>query len=158
MPEPEILSLLALGMTSAETRRIKAEDRAVYERGEAASLLLHSLDFNREVQNKTGIQIQLDESVNTQAGTSVFRKPEDGASGTAAPKIVVKKRIGQRLDVSYGSTVGIGTNNQREVNAELHLTPGVSVQGVWDNFETFDTESRNRNSYGLDFKLQKRFK
>jgi hypothetical protein len=157
MPEAEILSLLAIGLTSAETRRIRADDRAVYERGEAASLLLHSLDFNREVQNKTGIQIQLDESVNTQAGNSVFRRPEE-ASATAAPKIVVKKRIGQKLDLSYGSTVGIGTNNQREVNAELHLTPGVSVLGVWDNFETFDTESRNRNSYGLDFKLQKRFK
>jgi hypothetical protein len=54
--------------------------------------------------------------------------------------------------------VGIGTNNQREVNAELHLTPGFSLLGVWDNFETLDTESRNRNSYGLDIKLQKRFK
>jgi hypothetical protein len=157
MPETEILSLLALGLTTADTRRIRAEDRAIYERGEAASLLLHSLDFNREVQNKTGIQIQLDESFNNQVGTSAFRRPEDGAAG-AAPKIVVKRRIGQRLDLSYGSTVGIGTNNQREVNAELHLTPGFSLLGVWDNFETLDTESRNRNSYGLDIKLQKRFK
>src|SRR5262249_35759318 len=61
MPESELISLLALGITSSDSKRFSPSDRAVVEQGEAASLLLHSLDFNREVRNKTGLEVQLDE-------------------------------------------------------------------------------------------------
>lgn len=155
MSEGEILTLLTLGMTSSQAQRLSAQDRQLVEQGEAASLLLHSLDFNREVQNKTGIQIQLDQSVNALTGMSAFRPqtPTDAA----APKIVVRKQIGKKFDVSYGSTVGVGTNSQRQVNAEYQVTPRFSVIGVWDNFQTVETND-NRTSYGLDLKVQRRFK
>jgi translocation and assembly module TamB len=157
MPESEILSLLALGYTSGDTKRMSTTDRSVYEQSEAASLLLHSLDFNREVQNKTGLQIQLDESVTPQQqGTSIF-KPTTGAESIAQPKIVIRRQIGKRFDLSYGTTVG-GTSSsaEKEVNAEYHFTPGFSVLGVWDNYETIDTQERT--SIGMDLKFQTRFK
>lgn len=159
IPESEILSLLAIGMTSSDSRRFKPEDRSVYEQGEAASLLLNSLDFNREVQSKTGIQIQLEESVATQSGSSVFRPQSSQGDTAVSPKIVVKKRIGDRVEFSYGSTVGIGTNSQQEVNAEVRLTNGISAIGVYDYSETLGTQEKSTAaSYGVDFKLQKRFK
>jgi translocation and assembly module TamB len=156
MPEQEILSLLALGFTQQEVGKMSSGDRAIIEQGGAASLILHSLDFNREVEDKTGIKIQLDESVNTQMGTSIFR-PQSPTEG-AAPKIIVRKNIGKRLRLVGGSTVGIGSNSQKEVNAELQVTPGFSVIGVWENFETMDTQNNSRTSYGLDLKVEKRFK
>ncbi len=156
MPESEIISLLALGMSASDTRRLSASDRTVFEQGEAASLLLHSLDFNREVEEKTGVQIQLDETVNQLQGSSIFR-PQSTAESAAAPKIVIRKKIADKVDLSYGSTVGVGAANQREVNAEVKVTPNLSVVGVWDDFETLDTKDK-QTSYGLDVKLQKRFK
>jgi len=156
LPDSEILSLLTLGVTSSDTKRLTSNDRTVFEQGEAASLLLHSFDFNREVENKTGIQIQLDEAVNSQQGTSIF-KAQNSAPDSAAPRLVIKRRIGKNLDFSYGSTLGVGSNNAKEVNGEIHVTPGLSVIGVWDNYETVDSQD-NRTSYGLDLKLQKRFK
>lgn len=154
MPESEILSLLALGFTSSEINHLSVSDRSAMEQGEAASLLLHSLDFNREVQNKTGFQIQLDEAVNPQVGTSAFR-PQTQTSSTAGPKIVIRKQIGEKIDLSYGSTVGVG-NNMKEANAEIHVNPGFSILGVWDAYETLDAQEKD--SYGLDLKWQKRFK
>lgn len=157
MSESEILTLLTLGITSTEARSLADRDKGDLEKSGAASLVLHSLDFNRDVKDKTGLQIQLDESVNKQQGTSVFRpRTETDASG-ASPKIVVKRELGKRVDVSVGSTVGSGTTNQREVNAEVKVTPVFSVIGVWDSIEGLN-EQENRTSYGLDFKLQKRFK
>lgn len=156
MPEPEIISLLALGMTSSESKKLSSSDRTAFERGEAASLLLHSLDFNREVESKTGFQIQLDESVNSQEGSSIFR-PSTQAETTAAPKIVIKRKITKQLDVSYGSTVGAGSGSQQEVNAEVKVTPGFSVIGVYDTYQTTDTQGK-QTSFGLDLKVQKRFK
>ena len=155
LPESELISLLAIGITSDDTRKFSSSDRSVFEQGAAASLVLHSFDFNREVQDKTGLRIQLDESVNLQQGTSVFRA-QSSTDSTAAPRIIIKRQLGSNVDVSYGSTVGVGTNFQREVNTEVHVTPGFSVIGVWDNYET-DAQD-NRTSYGLDLKLQKRFK
>lgn len=157
MPQSEIISLLALGMTVNETKKLNSTDRSVLEQGEAASLLLHSLDFNREVENKTGFQIRLDESVDSQQGTSFSRPQSSTNESGVAPKIVIKKQLTKNLDVSYGSTVGVGTSTRRQVNAEIKVTPGLSVIGVWDTYQGSETKDR-RTSYGMDLKLQKRFK
>lgn len=155
MSESEILSILAMGISSAESKKMSTSDRSVIEQGEAASLLLHSLDFNREVENKTGFQIQLGEATDPQSGTSVVR-PQSTAESITSPKIIIKTQIGKDLDISYGSTVGIGTSNRKEVNAEYKVTPNFSVIGVWDNYES--TDAQDKKSYGMDLKWQKRFK
>lgn len=160
MPESEIISLLALGITSTDARKLSSSDRTVVEQGEAASLILHSLDFNREVESKTGLRFQFDETVNSQQGTSIFR-PSSQSESSAAPKIVLKRQITKDVDVSYGSTVGVGTGSQKEVSAEVKVTPGLSVIGVYDTYEITDSNtngSTKQTSYGLDLKLQKRFK
>jgi autotransporter translocation and assembly factor TamB len=157
MPEPEILNLLALGVTTDESRKFRSADRSAYEQGEAASLVLHSLDFNREIQNKTGIQIGIDEAFDERLGMSAFSRATSAEAATA-PKIVIRRKFGQRFGLSAGSTVGVGTSIQREVNAEVNVTKGLSVIGVWDSIEGVTTEDPKRNSFGVDLKLQRRFK
>src|SRR5581483_8839398 len=124
-------------------------------------LLLHSLDFNREVKNKTGIDVQIDESQNTTIGTSIFRPGFSQTESTTAPRITIRKQIGNRMELSAKSTIGVGANNEKEVDAEVKVTPGLSVIGVWDSQETVDTQhgtTTTVGSYGLDLKVQKRFK
>ena len=160
MPESEIVSLLAVGLTSDDAKRLGA-NQTIMEQGEGMSLLLNTLDFNRDVKDKTGIEIQLDEGVSSQIGTSVSR-PATVTEATAAPMIVLKRKLGNNVDLSARSTVGVGTLNEKEVNAEVHVTPGFSVIGVWDQQETLDPEGTQTNStygsYGVDFKVMKRFK
>ena len=155
MAESEILSLLAIGITNEDAKKLHAGDLSAYQQGEAASLLLHSMDFNRDVKDKTGLQIDIDEAVNEQAGSSIFQ-PTSKSENAAAPKIVIKRQIGQKIDLSVGSTVGVGTNNEKEVNAEVHVTPGFSMIGVWGSLED-PTTQLNNTSYGVDLKVQKRF-
>jgi hypothetical protein len=157
MAESDILNLLALGVSGDDTRKFRSNDRSAYEQGEAASLVLHSLDFNREVQNKTGFQIGVDEAVDDRTGTSAFSRATN-ADTAAAPKIVIRRQIGKRVGVSAASTVGVGTSIQREVNAEVRVTNGLSVIGVWDTIEGATTEDPKQSSFGVDLKLQRRFK
>lgn len=158
MTETDILQLLAIGVTPSEAQHMNPADRSAVEQGEAASLLLHSLDFNREVQDKTGLQIQLDESLNNRVGTSAFA--QSAAENTASPRIIIKKQLTKNLDISYGNTVGVGTASDRQINTEYKVTPGFSFIGVWDNYQSTDAaqEKTTNYSYGLDLKLQKRFK
>lgn len=161
MNESEIISLLALGNLSSDaTKRIAgiSSDRSAVQQGQAASLLLQSMDFNREVEEKTGFEVQLNEYENTVQGQSIFSR--SAGESMVAPKIVVKRRIGDRVTLSYGSTVGVDVNKQTEANAELRVSPGFSVIGVWDTYDFNDLQQKrdSQSSYGFDFRLQKRFK
>jgi hypothetical protein len=162
MPESEILSLLTLGRTTEDSRRLRSTNVSGIQQSEAASLILHSMDFNRDVKEKTGFQIGVGEALDTMQGASAFR-PQADAESTVAPKIVLKRQIGKQVDLSVGSTVGAGATTQREVNADLYLSPSVSVRGVWNYLEGTSTQDagasqQGRTSFGLDLKLQKRFK
>ena len=156
LSEGDILSLLAIGLTSKEMNKFQSEDQAVIQQGEAASLLLNSLEFNKDVQARTGFEIQVEKSENPNEARSLFRRQTE-TDATLAPKIVIKRKIGKRVDVSVGSTVGVGNSTEKEVNAEVHVTPGFSVIGVWNNFEGARTQEE-QTSYGVDLKFQKRFK
>lgn len=157
MSDQDILTLLALGATSEDLKNSSSADRAAYQQGEAASLILHSLDFNREIKNKTGFQIGVDQAVDTTVGQSIFRKTTD-ADSSSAPKVVIRRDFGKRFGFLAGTTVGVGSNIQREFNAEMRVTPSFSVLGVWDTFEGVNSDESRRSSYGFDLKLQKRFK
>jgi hypothetical protein len=159
LAESEILSLLAIGGTGTQSFQYNSIDRSQLQQGEAASMLLQSMDFNRDFQDKTGFEIQLDESINPLQGLSIFNAKAPSEE-TAEPKIILKRRVGQRLTLSYGSTVGVGTDKESDFNAEYSLTPGLSAIGVYENYETQDVNVGldNETSYGIDLKLQKRFK
>ena len=101
MPESEILSLLALGLTATESKRL-GSDRTVVEQGEAASLLLHSLDFNREVRNKTGSRDPA-RRVGELADRHQHLPAPDPDRATAAPRIVIRQELGKNVDLSYGA-------------------------------------------------------
>src|SRR5690606_28109728 len=113
MSETEIISLLAIGLTAEQLGRIGSSDRAVLQQKEAASVLMHALDFNRDVKDKTCLEIQLEEAVNSQIGTSTTRQAGEVEADDAA-KIVIRRQIGKNINISVGSTVGVGTGSQHE--------------------------------------------
>jgi translocation and assembly module TamB len=156
LAENEIFSLLASGLTNAENSRFRTRDRTYVSQGEAASLILHSLDFSRDVQSRTGFQFDVEEAVDNQTAASIFR-PQGQDQNVASPKLVIKRKLGRKFDLSFGSTVGVGSQNQREVNAEYRVTSGLSVLGVWNNIEEVNVRE-TRTSFGLDLKLNRKFK
>jgi hypothetical protein len=156
LPESEIFSLLASGYTTADAGRYKNRDRSLVSQGEAASLILHSMDFSKDVQKKTGFQFDVEEAVDASSATSIFR-PSNLSDNVASPKLVLKRQLGRNVWFSVGSTVGVGSENQKEVNAEYKLTPGVSALGVWNDIEEVNS-TRTRTSFGLDLKFNKRFR
>lgn len=156
LPENEIFTVLSSGAATADTGRFQTRDRSLVNQGEAASLILHSMDFSKDVQKKTGFQFDVQEAVDNQAATSIFR-PQNLSENMAAPKLVLKRKVGRNWSFSFGSTVGIGSRSQREVNAEYKVSSGVSMMGVWNNIEEANSRE-TRTSFGLDLKLNRRFK
>jgi len=156
LPENEIFSVLSSGTSSSDTSRFKSRDRSLVSQGEAASLILNTMDFSKDVQQKTGFQFDVQEAVDSQTANSIFR-PQNLSDNIASPKLVLKRKVGRNVMLSFGSTVGLGTENQKEVNAEYKVTNGVSMLGVWNNIEEVNTRE-TRTSFGLDLKFNRRFK
>jgi hypothetical protein len=156
LKENEIFAVLSSGGVGTQVGRFSSRDRTFVSQGEAASLILHSMDFSKDVQNKTGFQFDVEEAVDSQTANSIFR-PQNLSDNIAAPKVVLKRNVGRNVSFSFGSTVGVGSRNQREVNAEYKLSSGVSMLGVWNNIEGVNTRE-SRTSFGLDLKFNRRFK
>ncbi len=157
LPQNDIYSLLASGTLSSDGgNRFRTRDRSYVNQGEAASLVLHSLDFGKDFQSKTGFQFDVEEAIDQQSARSIF-SPQNRADNVAAPKLVIKRQVGRKIGLSFGSTVGVGNQVQREVNAEYRLNNSLSVLGVWNNIEEANTRE-TRTSFGLDLKLNRRFK
>ena len=156
LPENEIFSVLSSGSASGDAGRFQFRDRSLVNQGEAASLILHSMDFSKDVQKKTGFQFDVQEAIDNQAAASIFR-PQNLSENIAAPKLVLKRSLGRNLSFSFGSTVGIGSRSLREVNAEYKVSTGVSMMGVWNNIEEANSRE-TRTSFGLDLKFNRRFK
>lgn len=156
LSENDIYSLLSSGQTTAEGGRFRVRDRTMVNQGEAASLILHSLEVSKDMQSKTGFQFDVEEAVDQQSAASIF-KPQTLTENVAAPKLVIKRKVGRKFDLSFGSTVGVGSQVVREVNAEYKVTPSTSVQGVWNAIEGVNTRE-SRTSYGVDIKVNKKFK
>ena len=89
MSEAEIISLLALGVTKDELSRFRSIDRSNVDRSEAASLVLHSTDFNRDLEKKTGLQLQIDEAVRNNPELSTRFRQGDAAVYTLQPARVL---------------------------------------------------------------------
>jgi translocation and assembly module TamB len=154
LSEQDITQLLAMGVTTADLKKFKTGEGASLN--DVISLVLNSLEFNRDFQEKTGFQLQLDEVVDDRTGQSAFQATPNTLSATASPKVVIKRQIGSKFDVSVGSTVGVGSSTQRQFNAEYRFLPNWSVQGAWDSMQGVNTQERT--SWGFDLKYQKRFK
>ncbi len=156
LQENEIFSVLSSGSASGDAGRFQFRDRSLVNQGEAASLILHSMDFSKDVQKKTGFQFDVQEAIDNQTAASIFR-PQNLAENMAAPKLVLKRSLGRNLSFSFGSTVGIGSRSLREVNAEYKVSSGMSMMGVWNNIEEANSRE-TRTSFGLDLKFNRRFK
>ncbi len=156
LPENEIFSVLSSGSASGDAGRFQFRDRSLVNQGEAASLILHSMDFSKDVQKKTGFQFDVQEAIDNQTAASIFR-PQNLSDNIAAPKLVLKRSLGRNLSFSFGSTVGIGSRSLREVNAEYKVSTGMSMMGVWNNIEEANSRE-TRTSFGLDLKFNRRFK
>lgn len=165
MPENEILSLLAIGLSSMDTKKLSAVDQSTVQQNEAASLVLHSLDFNRDLEDKTGFQVQLDEGINTRQGVSAFQ-PQSQGNSIMSPQITIRRKlVGDRLSLSAGKTVGVGSNQMTQMVLDYTVNQHISVMGVYNNYTTGGStgtldnlQNPNNNSLGMDIKLQKRFK
>jgi translocation and assembly module TamB len=147
LSQPQIVSLLALGMTGSN---IGADDRKTNElqnanTSAALGAALLSKAGGKKVKENFGVDVTVSSSQPT---------PDNASS----PKVTLSKQWTPKFGASASSTIQSNPNNS--VKLEYKMNQNVSVIGSWDGHETLKDQQTNTttNVLGLDLQYKVQFK
>lgn len=151
LPEPDIISLLALGVTSSRGDYSGAQGReqqvqAGYELGFA----IMAQPINKEFQNRLGVNVQLSSSFDSTRNISV-------------PKVTFSRKVSNRVNASASRSLGADTNDV-EVKLRYLINNNISAIGSYESSQTtqggqgITNSAREKNFFGLDLEFRREFK
>lgn len=155
LPEQDIISLLALGVTSSRLDssaqgRDGGREQAL-QAGYELGFAIMAQPIKKQFQDRLGLNVQLSSSFDTTRNISV-------------PKVTVSRKISNKVNAAASRTIGTeGTDV--EVKLRYLLNQNVSVIGSFENSSAqqngqglSNTTRPKDNVFGLDLEFRKEFK
>lgn len=150
LPEKDIVSLLALGVTTTTMdQKSLSQSQATQTGVEVGAALLKSIKLDRKVQETTGWDLKV---------TSVTTS--DSTKSISVPKAVATKKVSDKV----GASVSLGADQSKELKLQYFFNNNLSTigsyeeQGVQDGANSISVDRRSRGVFGLDLEFKKEFK
>lgn len=152
LSEPDIFSLLALGMTSSKMdQNLSSETQQTQTGLEILAEISNQSQINKRIQEKLGLTVQLAPSV-------------DSTKNIAVPKVVVSKKIGKKINASYARPL-TGDNQNHEVKLQYLFNRNFSGNLNYQNKDNtqmdtnIQTQQVNETGIlGVDVEYKEEFK
>jgi translocation and assembly module TamB len=151
LSESDIFSLLALGFTSSNQDQNLTSDTQQKQTGlEVIAALSNQSKFNKQIQEKLGLNVQIAPSV-------------DSTKNIAVPKVVVSRKLTKKINASYSRPL-TGSQQSNEVKLQWLFHPDYSLnlnyQNQTDTNETsiIQNNENDTGNYGIDLEYKKEFK
>ena len=151
LSEPDIFSLLALGMTSTKLdQNLSSQAQQQQTSIEILASITNQSTINKKIQEKLGLNVQLAPSV-------------DSTKNIAVPKVVVSRKLLKKLNASYARPLS-GDNQNHEVKLHYLFSPSWSGILNYQNKEitnsdtTLQKQNQNEGVLGGDLEYKKEFK
>ncbi len=154
MPQEEIVSLLAFGYRTEDTKRISQNDTSAITYSEVGSILIEQMQLNQNLQSK-GLRVHVAPVVSDNEANII--QPNSSTPGAVAPKVYVQTQLLKNLDAFFGGTVGSTQGQSMDARLEYRLGNKASVSAVYEQAPGLDP-TEVRNSYGADLKFRWGFK
>ncbi|MBX2989036.1 MAG: translocation/assembly module TamB domain-containing protein [Bdellovibrionaceae bacterium] len=151
LPEQDIISLLALGVTSQKMEGSQSSRTQAEQLGyEALGLGLSRSGISKGFQNTTGISVQI---------TSTY----DSTKNISVPKWTFTKRLSDRLNAMYLRPMNSDVGSQ-EFKLQYQINSNVSAIGSYEEREgqegtlQRDSAQKKDSIFGLDLEFKREFK
>lgn len=152
LSEPDIFSLLALGMTSSKMdQNLSSETQQAQTSLEILAAISNQSQINKKIQEKLGLTVQLAPTV-------------DSTKNIAVPKVIVSKKIGKKMNASYARPL-TGDNQNHEVKLQYLFNRNFSGNLNYQNKDNTQQETNIQNQktietgiLGLDMEYKEEFK
>lgn len=150
LAENEIFSLLALGVTSQTDQNLSSETQQKQTGLEVLAAISNQSKLNKKIQEKFGLTVQLAPSV-------------DSTKNIAVPKVVVSKKISNRVNASYSKPF---TGNDQNQEFKLQYIFNKNMSGIF-NYQNKDTiqqdqitntTNNSKGVLGVDLEYRDEFK
>ncbi len=156
LPEEDILTLLAIGITSDKRSKLSDSERDSITSLGIGAIIFDRFRINQELQSALGVNLSLSPEIND-SDTNYLNKSSSRDSKSAT-RVSIKKKMNEKVDVSVSSVVGGDVQQKQEMNVNLKVDDGVSIEGVYEvkggsQSETVD----DTDSVGLDLKYRFEF-
>lgn len=151
LPEKDITSLLALGVTDTKlSESVSSSQQASSTGQQVGSSLLSNNPLGKEIKDRFGIDLQ-------------FSPGFDDTTNTAVQKIIVSRQFNPKLGVTASRSLS-NRVGETEAKVRYRLNERVSLVGTWqgrENEEITDVTAKvqqNPNRLGLDVEYKFEFK
>ena len=151
LPEQDIISLLALGVTSQKLdQNINSSEQAAQSSYQIGSVILSQNPLNKKLQEQLGVDLQ-------------FSSDFDDTKNVAVPKITLSRKITPKLNASASRS--FGDESSVRVRLQYSINPNVSAVGSWEGREASENKSvtgnqeiENQSILGLDLEFKREFR
>ena len=150
LSEPDIFSLLALGVTSQTDHNLTSDTQQKQTGLEVLAAISNQSQLNKKIQEKLGLTVQLAPSI-------------DSTKNIAVPKVVVSKKISDKLNASYSKPF-TGNDQNQEIKLQYLYNSNFSVLLNYQNKDTIqqdqisNTNSNSKGILGFDLEYRDEFK
>lgn len=150
LTESDIFSLLALGVTSQSDSNLSSETQQKQTGLEVLAAISNQSQLNKKIQDKLGLTLQLAPSV-------------DSTKNIAVPKVVVSKKLSDKLNASYSKPF-TGNDQNQEIKLQYLYNNNVSVLLNYQNKDTTqeeqitNTNTNTKGIWGFDLEYRDEFK
>jgi translocation and assembly module TamB len=150
LPEPDIISLLALGVTSTHMdQNVQTKDQAA-QTGYELGFVIFAQPLNKQLQDRLGLNVR-------------FSSSFDSTRNVNVPKLTLSRKISNKVNASASRTLGSEVNDV-DVKLQYVINQNVSAIGSYENTQTLQGQGltnaiRNKeNVFGLDLEFKREFK
>lgn len=147
LAENEIISLLALGVTSARLEQnVQSKDQAAQTGYEIGAQVLSQSAITKNLKNRLGLDIQ-------------FVNQFDSTKNISVLKATVSKKITNKIQATASRSLGNEANS--EVKLQYLFNKNVSAIGNWEGKEVESVKTNEKESqsvFGLDLEFKREFR
>ena len=149
LPDQEIISLLALGVTSEKLEQSQSRDQATRVGYEAGAVFLNQIGVNKGLRSTLGVNFEL---------SSAF----DNTKNANVPRVTFRKKLSRKWSTSYSQGVEAG-QGPKEVKLQYQINNNLSGVGSWESRESHEGTSvrsgtKDQSIFGMDLEFKREFK
>jgi translocation and assembly module TamB len=147
LSETDLISLLALGLTSEQLDKQSVENQRDLQMMEIGAAVISNSPLGKELKDRTGFTFKLSTDIDEKDSTQY--------------KVVISKKVTPKMEASASI---LGNNAKKDVRLEYKLNKDLSLVGSWES-TTFDEASdtsidqeQKSDILGLDLRYKVEFK
>ena len=157
LPQQDILSLLALGITTNMDKDLNEKDRQSITTLGFGSLVVEQLKLHEGLTSSLGLRLSVQPEFQENNSSPLEGRIDNKESSEkikTATKVKVQKKISDNMDLSLSSTLGDAVEQRQIMNIIYKVNKNLSLEGIYEINSSDIKADESLNSGGIDIKYR----